>query len=842
MLSESIAGNDVESRVYSRPSTGRFLFNDGWAFRAKVTAFQELGGSSSSEWASVRLPHDALIAQERSADAPRGETNGYFPGGVFEYRKTLEVPSDHTGRRILLEFDGVYRDAAVYVNGNLAGQRAFGYSRFSVRIDPFLVFGAENEIRVECRTHLDSRWYAGAGIYRDVHLVVKDAVHIVRDELRISTSSVEHDSAMIEVAAVVENSGALTKTYRLDVDVVDAGGAIAATGSSPVTMLPGMRATVRRRLHLDDPALWSVDAPNLHDVLLTLRDGDHVVDEEASVVGIRSLQLDPRHGLRINGEVVKLRGACIHLDNGPLGVVSMRAAEERKILRLKDAGFNAVRSSHGPMSTALLEACDRLGMLVMDETFDVWTSGKSDYDYSFDFPEWWERDVEALVAKDFNHPSVIFYSIGNEIPETGTPIGSTWGRRLAEKVRSLDATRFVTNGINPFVSMLDTIVPQMKARRAASAPETAGGVNTMMAGFGQMMGHIQSSDAATERTEESFAVLDAAGMNYSDARYVADRERFPDRIIVGTETWPSSIAGNWELVQADSRVIGDFTWTGWDYLGETGIGTVRYAPQGDASDDSAPVTGFSGGFPELTAWCGDIDIIGTRRPVSYFRETVFGLRSEPYIAVERPAVHGVPVAVATPWSWTDSLGSWSWPGFEGRPVRVEVYSAADEVELRLDGSVIGRTRVGDPAPFRAVFETTYAPGTLEAVAYTDGVETGRAQIHSATDDLVLHVDVERSRLRLDGTDLGFIEVALTDGHGTVHAARDQSVSVRVDGPAVLQALGSGSPSTDEAFSTDAHRTFNGRALAIVRPTGSGDITITVSTEGADPASVTLTAP
>ncbi|WP_295104990.1 glycoside hydrolase family 2 TIM barrel-domain containing protein [uncultured Microbacterium sp.] len=842
MLSESIARDDVESREDRRASTGRFLFTDGWAYRSKVTAFQELGGSSASEWISVHLPHDALIAQERRADAPRGETSGYFPGGAFEYRRTLEVAAELAGRLMRLEFDGVYRDAAVYVNGHLAGQRAFGYSRFSVRIDPFLVFGAENEIRVECRTHLDSRWYAGAGIYRDVHLVVKDAVHIVRDELRVSTPSVDTDSAVVEIAAVVENSGALTRTYRLEVDVVGTSGEIAAAGSSPVTLLPGSRATVRRRLFLEDPALWSVDAPNLHDVLITLRDpvDERVVDEENAVVGIRSLQLDPRHGLRINGEVVKLRGACIHLDNGPLGAVSMRAAEERKIARLKEAGFNAIRSSHCPMSTALLEACDRLGMLVMDETFDVWTSAKSDYDYSFDFPEWWERDIEALVAKDFNHPSVIFYSIGNEIPETGTPIGSTWGRRLAEKVRSLDSTRFVTNGINPFVAMLDTIVPQMKARREASAPDTAGGVNTMMAGFGQMMGHIQSSDAATERTEESFAVLDAAGMNYSDARYVQDRERFPDRIIVGTETWPSSIAGNWELVQADPRVIGDFTWTGWDYLGETGLGTVRYLPPAEAGD-TAPTSGFSGGFPELTAWCGDIDIIGTRRPVSYFRETVFGLRSEPYIAVERPAVHGVPVAVATPWSWTDSLNSWSWAGFEGRPVQIEVYSDADEVELLLDGAVIGRSRVGDPAPFRAAFTTTYNPGTLEAVAYTDGVETGRSMLPSASSDLRLSVEVERAVLRHDGTDLGFIEVALTDATGTVHAARDQAVTVTVEGAAVLQALGSGAPATRETFSADTHDTFDGRALAIIRPIGTGDITVTVSSEFANPVSVALTA-
>jgi len=826
VLSEQIAVDIAERRDDSRFSTGRTLFNDGWAFRGKVTAFQELGGSSAAGWAPVHLPHDALIAEPRRADVPRGETNGYFPGGVFEYRKTYFASAADAGRRVLLEFDGVYRDAAVYVNGNLAGQRAFGYSRFTVRIDPFLVFGAENEVRVECRTHLDSRWYAGAGIYRDVHLVVKDAGHIVPDGVRVTSPTVESDGAVVEVAADIENAGPLTKTYRLDVLVVDAEGAVVGIGSSPVTMLPGTRATARQRLFLDSPALWSVDAPNLHDVLLTLRDGDRVVDEEATVLGIRSLQLDPRHGLRINGETVKLRGACIHLDNGPLGAVSMRAAEERKIARLKEAGFNAIRSSHCPMSTALLDACDRLGMLVMDETFDVWTSGKSDYDYSFDFAEWWERDIEALVAKDFNHPSVIFYSIGNEIPETGTPIGSTWGRRLAEKVRSLDSTRFVTNGVNPFVAMLDTIVPQMKARRDAAAEATSeGGVNTMMAGFGQMMGHIQSSDAATERTEESFAVLDVAGMNYSDARYVPDRELFPDRIIVGTETWPNSITGNWELVMADPRVIGDFTWTGWDYLGETGIGAIRFA---DALADGA---GFSGGFPELTAWCGDIDIIGDRRPVSYFREIVFGLRTAPYIAVQRLENHGRQVGVATPWAWTDSIGSWTWPGSEGKPALIEVYSDADEIELQVNGASLGRVPV---VGYRATFETAYEPGSLVAVAYSGGAESGR---YSLTTDPECRIEIVAERVTVagNGDDLAYLPITLTGG------GPDQSVTLTISGPAVLQAFGSGSPVTTESFDSSTHTTFDGRALAILRPTGAGEITVTADTDGCTSSSVTLTA-
>ncbi|MET0713764.1 MAG: glycoside hydrolase family 2 TIM barrel-domain containing protein [Mycetocola sp.] len=832
----STATGDTELVSRAAMAEGRTLFNEGWSFRAKVTAFAELGGSSSSAWADVHLPHDALIGQQRRADVPRGETNGYFPGGAFEYCKTYTARAEDSGRQVLLEFDGVYRDAAIYVNGNLAGQRAFGYSRFAVRIDPFLVFGEENEIRVECRTHLDSRWYAGAGIYRDVHLIMKPSGHIAHDGVHITTPSIEPGGAVVEVAVDVENAGPLTKTFAVDALITDGDGMLAGTSHSPVTLLPGTRGTVRRRLYVEDPALWSTDAPNLYEAIVTLRDGEETVDQEKVTFGIRSLQLDPRHGLRINGEVVKLRGACIHLDNGPLGTVSMRAAEERKIARLKAAGFNAIRSSHNPMGSALLDACDRLGMLVMDETFDVWTSGKSDYDYSFDFPEWWERDVEAIVAKDRNHPSVIFYSIGNEIPETGSPIGSTWGRKLAEKLRTLDPTRFVTNGVNPFVSMLDTIVPQMKQRREAAEADSSadgGGVNTMMAGFGEMMGHIQSSDAATERTEESFAMLDVAGMNYADARYEADRERFPDRIIVGTETWPGSIVGNWALVQADARVIGDFTWTGWDYLGETGIGTTRYVDQSDAGSAS-----FSGGFPELTAWCGDIDIVGHRRPVSYFREIVFGLRSDPYIAVNPPANFDRTIAVATPWAWGDAIENWTWDGFEGRPVSIDVYSDADEVELLLNGDSLGRA---DVQAFRASFDATYLRGELTAVAYTAGAETGRFSLTSAGESLALETAVERTELRVDGTDLGYIDLLLTDGNGHVRTGLDRPVTVAVEGPAILQALGSGNPVTAETFSATEHSTFHGRALAIVRPTGQGRITVTAVADGCEPVITTFSA-
>ncbi|MFI9172501.1 glycoside hydrolase family 2 protein [Streptomyces lincolnensis] len=816
-------------------------FNTDWNYRRKVTPFQELGGAAGSPWTSVTLPHDALITTERHAQAPGGHTNGYFNGGAFEYRKTFTVSEQDRGKLMFLEFDGVYRDAVVTVNGALAGRHAFGYSRFVVRIDPYLRFGGDNEIGVSCRAHLDSRWYTGCGIYRDVRLIVKNPAHLAVDGVRITTPDVDEAIAITEIAARVQNASAVTTTLRVSAVITDDEGAEVARGKAPVTLLPADAETVRLRLPVDRPRRWSADTPTRYFARVELTDGDRVVDETVVPFGIRTVRADARRGLRVNGVEVKLRGACLHGDNGPLGAAAIGRAEERKIELLKAAGFNAIRSSHHPASSALLDTCDRLGMYVMDEAFDIWTQGKSDFDYSADFSQWWERDLEAMVAKDFNHPSVIFYSIGNEIPETGTPDGGRWSRRLAEKLRALDGTRLVTNGINGFVSVLDLVLGGMAQQREAArstdaaAGEQGGGVNGMMNAFGEMMGRIVSSPMVTERTEESFAALDVAGMNYGESRYGLDSDLFPDRVIVGTETWPTVIDRNWDLVKKHPHVIGDFTWTGLDYLGETGIGVVKYAGAEDGGQ------GFSTVYPGLSAYCGDLDLVGHRRPVSYYREIVFGMRTEPYIAVRRPEHHGCPIAVSTPWAWSDCVSSWSWPGFEGAPVHVEVYADADEVELLLDGEPIGLCAVGTERAFRADFEVLYQAGELVAVARRNGEVVGRTSLVTATGPTRLSLTADRDKVRVGTRDLAFVTITLTDESGTVPNATDREVRVTVSGAGVLQGLGSGAPVTEETFNGPARHTYDGRALAVIRPTGAGTIVLEAQAEGCPPARLTLTA-
>ncbi|MFE6820947.1 glycoside hydrolase family 2 TIM barrel-domain containing protein [Streptomyces sp. NPDC057690] len=810
----------------------RTSFNDGWQVRPKVNPFAELSGSVVP-FMPVRVPHDAMIEQGRTA--PGGEVTmetaggAYFPGGVFEYRKTFSVPEEYRGKRIFVEFEGVYRDATVYINGDYAGQRPYGYSHFRIDADRFLRFGEENVIRVEARAHRDSRWYTGAGIYRDTWLLVGEVVRIVPDSLHVTTPDIDSSRAVVEIVTEVANDSVEVRTLPVATEIADAAGHAVASDISKVTVLPGESTTVRQRLYVASPALWSTETPTLYECRVTLAD----VDEEAVAFGIRTLQLDPQHGLRVNGQTVNLRGACVHHDNGVLGAATYARAEERRVEILKDAGFNAIRISHQPMSKAMLDACDRVGMLVVDEAFDVWTSGKTEFDYSLNFPEWWERDIEAMVAKDFNHPSVIMYSIGNEIPETGSPFGAAWGRRLAEKVRSLDPTRYVTNAVNGLLAVMSEL-GTLRQQRLEQAAQQGAGINTLMADAGDAMGAINSSQLVTERTQESYAVLDVAGMNYAEARYALDRELFPNRIILGTETYPTRIDGIWGMVEQNGHVIGDFTWTGWDYLGEVGIGRPQYATEeGRRHAHNAP-------YPYLVAGCGDIDITGHRRPASYYREIVYGLRNEPYIAVRRPEHHGRTWA-GSPWAWSDTVSSWTWPGFEGAPVTVDVYSDADEVELISNGNSLGRQPVGADHRFRVGFETVYAPGHLVAVAYRDGLETGRTSLRSAEGPLRLIAAAERESVRAKGGDLVYVSLSLLDAEGTCHTGADRMVSLEVSGAAELIAFGSADPSTEERFDGTAHTTYEGRALAVLCPTGPGKIHLSASAPGCEPAVMVVTA-
>ena len=808
----------------------RMSFNADWWISQNVSPFAQLNANEDSRVA-VTLPHDAMLSASRSTDRGDGASTGYFEGGSVAYSKHFDVPDAWRTKRVTVEFDGAYRDAVVFVNGAFAAQRPSGYTTFRVPLDPFLEYGVQNTIRVETRAHQDSRWYPGLGLHRDAWLSVSELVHLAPGGARVTTPDVDDEVAVVEVVTPVANDSIHRTTAHVSITILDPSGDPAAADAAPITLRAGEAANVVQRLYVRNPRKWSVDAPHLYRVVSELSGEHQVLDSADTTFGIRTLEVDPFRGLRINGEPVKLRGACIHHDNGMLGAAAIGRAEERRIEILKAAGFNAIRSSHNSISPRMLDACDRLGMLVMDEAFDMWTEPKTPFDYSLAFPEWWERDIEAMVEKDFNHPSVIIYSIGNEVLDAGKPLGATWGRAIAAKVRNLDETRFITNAVSGFVSTLADVRPILAEHIAELGDR--GGANDVMNEISEVMAKPEVIDLITDRTAESHSVVDIVGHNYDHARYLGDHGRFPNRVVVGTETLSRNIDVIWPLVTENSHVIGDFVWTGWDYLGEAGLGMTAYSD--DPTRDADPQA-----FPAMLAWCGEIDITGYRRPASYYREIVFGLRAEPYLAVRRPGNEGRRVR-ALDWAWSDTTSSWTWDVAVGTSMHVEVYSAAEEVELQLNGHTVGTAPSGATRRFRSEFDVPYAPGELVAIARNGGVETARTTLRSAAGPHRLRVQADRAEIRADDTDLSYVTIELVDEAGTLVTSSDRIVVVDVEGPAVLQGFGSARPATEESYIAAEHTTFEGRALAVIRPTAAGEIVLSVSAGGLEPAVVRLLA-
>ncbi len=811
----------------------RRLLNDDWSFRPKTNRFTEMMVRPPKP-DPVTLPHDALITAERS---PSGDpASAYFPSGTWEYQRMLQLPLEDAGSSVSLEFEGIYRDASVYVNDTLAAHRPGGYSDFVVAIDHLVRFGERNELRVEARTHEDSRWYPGAGIYRSVWLLQSGPLHLAPGTLQVLTPEIDDRVAAVAIAVEVRNRTVVASNAVLRTELLDGDVSVVASDEASVTVDPGESLKVRRRLYVPRPCRWGPDHPYLYTCRTTLLVDNQIIDTESTSFGIRSLSVDPVRGLCINGEPVLLRGACVHHDNGPLGAATIDRAEERRVELLKAAGFNAIRSAHNPLSKPMLAACDRLGLLVMDEAFDMWEEPKSEDDYALRFPDWWEADVEAMVRKDVNHPSVIFYSIGNEIPEVGRPHGAHLGRVLAEKVRSLDSTRLVTQAISGLLVGGAELFAELRNEFASAGTDETTGVNTALTNLADSLNKLMLSPVVAAKSAETLSYLDVAGYNYMDSRYELDGNLYPNRVIVGTETHAAAIATGWGEVLRLPHLIGDFTWTGWDYLGEAGVGRVVYSEQGKSPGPPS----FMGEYPWLTAWCGDIDITGHRRPQSYYREIVFGLRSDPYVAVRRPNRQGQ-LPHLSPWSWSDAISSWSWDGLGSTQVTVEVYADGDEVELVLNGQSRGRRPVGAAHRFRAEFETVFQPGLLEAVAFRAGKEIGRVNLRSASGPVLLNAIVDRPVIASDPGDLAFIDLALVDAQGVLHSSAERQIHMEVDGPAVLQALGSANPASVEGFGGPSCTTFDGRALAIIRPTGAGRITVKASAPGCEAQTVEIQA-
>ena len=814
-------------------------FNQNWIFTiGSGSSLDALAGGNNTA-KQVTLPHDASIGRERNPEEPNGSGNGFFREESYVYTKTFSMNADDKDKNVYLEFEGVYQNAFVYVNNSFAGKCPYGYSNFYVDITKYLNYNEPNALKVVVKNGVPSgRWYTGGGIYRDVNLMIAGRLHLVPDSVQLAAIEVEDDQAIIRAKSTIAYTGIGIREITLCTELMDAEGNVVAADEMSVTVEEHSEQEYQQKMYVPNPNRWDAENPYLYTYRTYIKENDSVIDEETRTFGIRKLQLDTKHGLRVNGKVVKLRGGCIHHDNGIIGTAEFTHSAEARVKKLKETGFNAIRSAHYPMSRKLLEACDKYGMYVMDEYSDVWVSTKVEFDYSTQMTEWWEHDIENLVKKDYNHPCVIMYSIGHELPEAGNKLDVQWGKKLADKLRSLDDTRYTTNSLNLLLAIMNDLPKLMAQNAAAQAAantekDQPQEINSMMNNLGAMMAQFMASDFAAEKVKEACAQVDITGYNYAAARYEIDGKLFPNRILVGSETNPPDLDKNWELVEKLPYVIGDFDWTAWDYIGETGIGKINYTDQQSM--------GFYALYPCKIAYCGDINILGNRRPISYWRELIWGLRKAPYIAVQLPQHYGEPQST-TQWSMSDAVRSWNWNGYEGKPVKVEVYAAADEVELLINGQSVERKKVGETKKYITIFDTTYHAGKVEVIAYSDGKECGRDEILTASDEVVIAAKADRTQIPADGSDIAYIDICMQDASGILNPNADKAVSISLDGPGEIMGYGSADPESEENYYDTVAKAYEGKLRAAVRGTGeTGKIVVTLSADGLESVKVDVEA-
>ncbi|MCR4763782.1 MAG: DUF4982 domain-containing protein [Lachnospiraceae bacterium] len=783
----------------------------------------------------VNLPHDGMIGTPVTADAPARSDSGYYHGNLTNYTKNVLIPDEWKNECVGLLFDGVMMNATVEINGSLICRHHYGYTPFYVDLTPWVTFGEENRITVNTNTSMqpNSRWYTGSGLYRSVRLCHGQKLHIRPDGIYAFTKEVADGIAFLEAQVELDNASQENCLAEVTVIIQKENGEEAVAQSRVTVHVNAMGTqTARLTLQVKDPMCWSAEEPNLYQIRALVKNlgeyrthyekAAHISsDEDSSLFGIRTVTADSVRGLQINGTQVKLKGGCLHHDNGLIGAVSLYEMEARKVKKLKEAGFNAIRTAHNPPSKALIEACDRLGMYIFDEAFDAWGMAKRGGDFSQFFAADWEKELTAFVKRDRTHPSVILWSTGNEIPERGgLGNGYELAGKLACAIRRLDGTRPVSNGICSMWSGLD---------------------DKLAAGMRKEQNAGESTDSFLweEVTEPFAAGLDVVGYNYMEELYERDHERYPERVILGSENFPKEIGYRWPFVEAHPYVIGDFTWTAWDYLGEAGIGKAAYVDPDDPLVEKGPwalMPQYASPFPWRTANCGDFDITGAIRPQGAYRSIVWG-SGRTCLYSMHPKDYGK-TEIVSMWGFPAVAPLWDYAGFEGRPVEVIVFSGAEEVELVLNGSPLGRKRVSTekPMPCTVRFETGYRPGKLEAISFCGGKEVSRDVLLTPGEPSQIALLPEKKEMCADGHDLICVGIEIRDSEG--NPVRDASVALRAEaeGSAKLTAFGSGNPVTAEDY-TDPHTiTCRGCALAVLRAGyESGPMRLTVTAEGFPPA-------
>ncbi|MBQ3769988.1 MAG: DUF4982 domain-containing protein [Prevotella sp.] len=761
--------------VTASAQTKSQLFDFGWQFTHNGTT------------QTVDLPHDWDIFEgPNSGQGTTGTGGGWFEAGKGEYRKEFRVESlELRDKLVKLHFEGVYQKAEVYVNGQRAGQHHYGYTPFTVDVTPYINKDKKqaNEVvvKVDNSQQPNCRWYSGSGIYRHVWLETMPALHIAENGVFVTTPEVSSDKARVQVDVTVQNESQTDRNATV----------VVGSAQLMVAVKAGESKTVTTTLFVNNPRLWSPESPTLYEAKVELKEAGNVIDNATARYGIRSFSFDAENGFVLNGQKVLINGACVHHDDGVLGAMAFDDAEIRKVRQMKEAGFNLIRTSHNPTTRAFLDACDSIGMLVIDEAFDGWRTQKNPYDYSTVIDSCFRQDIHAMVLRDRNHPSVISWSIGNEVIERKDIRVVYTARQMKKAIHELDTTRPVTEALCAW-------------------------------------------DRDWEIYDPHAEVLDVAGYNYMIFKHASDHERDPKRVIWQTESYPRDAFRNWAVSYDFPYVVGDIVWTGLDYLGESGIGRNYY--KGEREGESW----IEGGQPEWHgAPCGDVDITGWRKPISHYREMLWKdaytgeFPSVLHLAVKEPnGYHGE--IHTTMWSVWPTWESWTWPGWEGKPIEVEVYTKAPEVKLYLNDKLIGTKQVSRETEYKAVFTVNYEPGILHAEA--SGMGT---LLCTAGEPARLRLTPDRTVMTADGQSLTFVTVEVLDKQGTLVPEAAIDCEATVKGAGKLLAFASADLKDTEPYTSSHVKTWKGRALLVVRSTQKGG-SVNVSIKSALPTtSLTL---
>ncbi|UBZ14526.1 DUF4982 domain-containing protein [Flagellimonas marinaquae] len=793
------------------------LFNNDWKFiRDSITGAEQLK-FDDSKWQNVDLPHDYSIMPLEGEDSEsqigpftkespgNGNSVGHVLGGTGWYRKSFVLDRADSDKTAVLKFDGVYMESDVWVNGKKVGVHKNGYTPFWFDITDFLNKpGETNVIAVKVDNKgRNSRWYSGSGIYRNVHLLLTDPLHVGVWGTYITTSKIEEKSALIDVEVNLQNNGSENTNTGLTINIQDKNGNIVGTADQEISINADSNSIIKSQIEIDTPSLWSLESPNLYTAQIVLEKDDEIVDVYDQRFGIRTIEFSAEKGFVLNGKTVLLKGGGMHHDNGLLGAAAFDRAERRKVEIMKANGFNAIRSAHNPPSKAFLEACDELGMLVIDEFTDMWEYYKNPQDYSRFFDEWWNKDLTDFMLRDRNHPSIIMWSIGNEINIKDRDNYLRIAKNLSDRVRELDDTRAVSQALTGFFF-----------------PEW-------------------------ETTAENFELMDVSGYNYLLEKVVPDHEQYPDRVMYLSESYPKTAYEYWEAVEKYPYVIGDFVWTAWDYLGEVALGAPRYIPEDPDSRGSGNFGGFKleegenifdvfarrpSRWPNYLANCGDIDITGEKSPQMLYRDIIWE-NSKIEMSVHEPVPEGY-IERGSSWAWPVEWPRWNWKGHEGTSLQVRVFTKAPLVKLELNGTLIDERELSQSDKYIAVFDVPYQPGELKATAYLDNSEYGSKTLITSGKAASIRLTTDRNVLNPDRNDLSFIKIEVVDKNGQVVTDEEHSINISVSGDGEL--IGSGNASKDdmESFNKPKIKTFQGRAQAIVRPfEKSGTIKLTAKSVG-----------